>query len=1426
MAEVPQAGWEQTFPNGGPRDAAPPDAKADATDAVDAAVERAADLSNYSKEELASSTKWVVGLKAGRKLRDLTSRVGSRKATPAPKLADTYVLEFAKDAPGEKVAARLKRHGGATRFFYPLIERQHEKRFVSNDPLFANQWHLKNTGQSGGVAGNDVNVQPAWDANYTGDDPATPGVDSVIAIVDDGLQTNHPDLAPNYLSAYSYDFNGGDSDPSPNPSNDWHGTAAAGVAAARGGNGVGVTGSAPHAGLAGIRLIAGGVTDATEANALTYQKANVDVYSNSWGPSDNGQTLAGPGPMLLAALADGVTNGRGGLGNVYTWAAGNGLQNNDNANYDGYANSRYTIAVAAVDDRGDQSYYSEPGAPILVTAHSNGNSSAITTTDLTGTSGYNGSISPTDYADENYTNTFGGTSSATPLVSGVVALMLDANPNLTWRDVKHILVNTARKTDAADTGWRVNGAGHEVSHKYGFGAVDAAAAVNAAETWSAVATEISATSGVVNVGTAIPDNNTTGVTSGAVIGAGIRAETVEVVLNATHVVRGDLRVVLTSPDGTESVLAEQHADTGDNYSNWVFTSNQHWDEVAAGTWTLRVTDASGNAVTGSFTDWKLNVYGTPADTSVHHVNLAHGQVLTGVDFGGRQTDPGGDGTIAGTVFHDYNDSAVINPGEPGIAGVTVYLDADNDGVLDAGEASTTSDAAGAYSFTGLANGTYNVRQVDPAGFMTSTTWQLVIDSSNQAWTRTDFDNTPVGDVAFTGTAAADTYLLRLNAAATRYEVLVGGTLKHVVPLDGVTSLSFNLGGGNDALTVDHVNGRPMPAGGLRYDGGGLQNVDQDALTVNGTDGVDTVGIVNVRVGSLPGNIALHTPGGGSSVEEVTFNGLGGDDVLTTDQALSTSVAFNAGSGADRVVYNSSNGSATIEYNTTTIFGSNDIVQFSSVEDLTLKANASDDRVFAIVNAGGPSTVTIDGGTESDDIYVTPSSTATFRVIGGDPAAAPGDRLNVNLGGADQSGMGPAAGDAGFQELRYANRLPVRYKEIETLGDGIDAAAPTADVTDVTPDPRTTAVDSVEIVFSEAVAGLDVGDLALTRDGGANLLGGAQTLTTANGGVTWTLGGLAVLTNPAGAYALTLAATGSGVEDLAGNPLAADAADAFTVLPGTVAARHVFYNRSAFDGNRAAADAGDDAAVAPDKSPYVAGTGLRATAANYTNYSRGLNGIIVDLAGGAGADLTAADFAFHTGNTDAATGWAAAAAPLSVTRRAGAGVDGADRYTLVWADNDLDGVAEANEAVAKAWLRVTVLANARTRLAAPDAFFFGNAPGETLNAAAGAASAPVDLADVGGTRNNQSGFTAVGLANRYDHNHDKRVDLVDVGIARNNQSGFSPLRMINVAGQVSSSSSTRTTMSAPLQREAIAAPLNVSRPSEAETTRRRLTDGLV
>ena len=219
---------------------------------------------------------------------------------------------------------------------------------------------------------------------------------------------------------------------------------------------------------------------------------------------------------------------------------------------------------------------------------------------------------------------------------------------------------------------------------------------------------------------------------------------------------------------------------------------------------------------------------------------------------------------------------------------------------------------------------------------------------------------------------------------------------------------------------------------------------------------------------------------------------------------------------------------------------------------------------------------------------------------------------------------------------------------------------------------------------------------------------------------------------------------------------------------TPLARKVFYNNSAFDGNDATAGADDDAAVATDKSALL--PGQTATFANYTSYSRGINGIMVDIANLPGTP-TAADFTFKVGNDNNPSGWAAAPAPTGITVRSGAGIDGSDRVTIIWADN----------AIAKQWLQVTAKATPATGLASPDVFYFGNAVGETGNSASDAMVKPTDEV---GVRNNPHSLGGsegpASIDDVYDFDRDKKVGPTDEIIARTNATNsLTALRLIAV-----------------------------------------------
>lgn len=362
-----------------------------------------------------------------------------------------------------------------------------------SDPMLTEQWSMYDAELWGDIpAGPAVHRPSLWAGPYVWDDLGLEGRGISIGVVDSGIELTHPELVHRYARAVSYDALNPSRNRPPTPVDAWHeihGTAAAGVALAERGNGVCGAGVAPQSHLGAIRLLGTrSPTDSEEASALSHacrphgtdpahnQLIN-SVYSNSWGPIDDGADLRGPGAVASAAIDACVhQHGRHGKGTVYVWAGGNGRAQGDNANYDGYANRPETIAVGAIDDTGYQAWYSEPGACLMLVAPSSGGASGVVTSDPSG---------PMGYSAGRCTRIFGGTSAAAPAVAGVVALILEIAPDLGWRDVQHVLIRSSQRIIPNDKRepWSRNDAGLWHSHGYGFGLLNATRAVLEASAW-------------------------------------------------------------------------------------------------------------------------------------------------------------------------------------------------------------------------------------------------------------------------------------------------------------------------------------------------------------------------------------------------------------------------------------------------------------------------------------------------------------------------------------------------------------------------------------------------------------------------------------------------------------------------------------------------------------------------------------------------------------------------------------------------------------------------------------------------------------------------------------------------------------------------------------------------------------------------------
>jgi subtilisin family serine protease len=542
----------------------------------------------------------------------LARRAGVACRPAAPFAARWCVLEAPQTEGALTLADTLRALPGVARC-EPQLARLRQHKLIPNDPRFGEQWHLLNNGQGGALPGIDLNVTPVWDS-YQGD-----GV--VVGIVDDSLQYTHPDLSANAILPWGHDFNDFDTDPRPDGDFNRHGTKVAGLVAARGHNSIGVCGTAPRAGLVGLRLIAQPTTDAQEAAAMSHSNDVIHVKNNSWGAYDGTGMLEGPGSLTQAALEDGVNRGRNGRGTLYVFAGGNGRESDDNANTDGYANSMYTIAVGAISDRGTQALYSEPGACLVVVAPSGSNGrQRVTTTDLVGTGG-------DDVGD--YTSRFSGTSASTPMVSGVVALMLQANPRLGWRDVQEILMRSARVVDATDRDWTTNRGGFHFNHKYGSGLVNATGAVALAKDWVNLGPRKSLSMTRKNLSLTIPDFSTNGVeVTFNFANSPLRVEHATLTVDLIHYWRADLTITLVSPDGTSSRLYELNSQGGSHFLEWTLMSVRHWGESSLGTWKVRITDGRLGQ-TGTLNGLRLDLYGAnplpPAPTLA--VSALNGSVV-------------------------------------------------------------------------------------------------------------------------------------------------------------------------------------------------------------------------------------------------------------------------------------------------------------------------------------------------------------------------------------------------------------------------------------------------------------------------------------------------------------------------------------------------------------------------------------------------------------------------------------------------------------------------------------------------------------------------------------------------------------------------------------------------------------------------------
>ncbi|XP_004862586.1 proprotein convertase subtilisin/kexin type 5 isoform X3 [Heterocephalus glaber] len=472
-----------------------------------------------------------------------------------------------------------------------------------NDPKWPSMWYM-HCSDNTHPCQSDMNIEGAWKRGYT-------GKNIVVTILDDGIERTHPDLMQNYDALASCDVNGNDLDPMPryDASNEnKHGTRCAGEVAATANNSHCTVGIAFNAKIGGVRMLDGDVTDMVEAKSVSFNPQHVHIYSASWGPDDDGKTVDGPAPLTRQAFENGVRMGRRGLGSVFVWASGNGGRSKDHCSCDGYTNSIYTISISSTAESGKKPWYLEECSSTLATTYSSGESydKKIITTDLR------------QRCTDNHT----GTSASAPMAAGIIALALEANPFLTWRDVQHVIVRTSRAGHLNANDWKTNAAGFKVSHLYGFGLMDAEAMVMEAEKWTTVPQQHACVESTDRQIKTIRPNSAIRSIYKA-LGCSDNAnhyvkylEHVVVRITITHPRRGDLAIYLTSPSGTRSqLLANRLFDHSmEGFKNWEFMTIHCWGEQAAGDWILEVYDTPSQLrnfkTPGKLKEWSLVLYGT------------------------------------------------------------------------------------------------------------------------------------------------------------------------------------------------------------------------------------------------------------------------------------------------------------------------------------------------------------------------------------------------------------------------------------------------------------------------------------------------------------------------------------------------------------------------------------------------------------------------------------------------------------------------------------------------------------------------------------------------------------------------------------------------------------------------------------------------
>ena len=468
---------------------------------------------------------------------------------------------------------------------------------LEGDTLFNKQWYIRALGTATNpsgvesIVGNDLHMLNVY-KKYMGYNNGKP---IILQIVDSGVDTQHEDLKDNIDSNRSLN-NDKQGDPTPGGVYKPHGTMLAGIAAARAFNGKGVRGIAPLAKIAGSNWLVDQSLEGLEAAWYSGNGANeIAVTNNSWGIYYTIDTF------YEDIMEKGVKELRDGKGRVYVFASGNARTDNADANTQYVINNRYAIVVSAVEHDNKVASYSTPGANVWIAAYGGSVSydegPTIATTYLSGKS----TRTWDEDTNKNYTYAMAGSSAAAPMVTGAVALILEACPDLRWRDVKYVLAKTAKKVDSDNPSWITNAKGLSFSRDYGFGLIDTEKAIEFCQNgykninmyrWATITLDTN-----VSIGSSKTEKLN--------LNKDEKIEWVEATIDIDSDEASDLDIYLTSPSGTKVLLIKHGTQFGPYFipiQNWMkggfrFSTGAFLDESSKGEWKVEIVNNGDESAT-------------------------------------------------------------------------------------------------------------------------------------------------------------------------------------------------------------------------------------------------------------------------------------------------------------------------------------------------------------------------------------------------------------------------------------------------------------------------------------------------------------------------------------------------------------------------------------------------------------------------------------------------------------------------------------------------------------------------------------------------------------------------------------------------------------------------------------------------------------